>query len=67
MYLKVGKEFLWERIQSRAKEPLDANNARAITRGLLDQYFAGFETPGEDENPIVIDVEACGGEVCPKS
>ena len=35
-----------------------AKNARAISRELFEMYWRGFEVPGAEEDPIVVDIEA---------
>ena len=58
VYLRAGKEFLWDRIQARKKETHSADNAIQLSRELFEQYWTGFNVPNKDENPIIIDVDA---------
>ncbi|KIV99474.1 uncharacterized protein PV09_08894 [Verruconis gallopava] len=57
VYLQARKEFLWQRIQTRAKEAKGADNALDISERLLDRYCSGFEAPTPDENPMIVETE----------
>ncbi|KAK4213573.1 P-loop containing nucleoside triphosphate hydrolase [Rhypophila decipiens] len=51
----ASKELIWQRIQNRRKEGIDADCALEISEELLDQYWDGFEIPS-GEGEIVVDV-----------
>lgn len=58
VYLQASKDFLWDSIQTRRTEPLNANNAKEISKEEFEKYYSGFNVPGEDEDVEIIDVEA---------
>jgi predicted kinase len=62
VYLRASKDFLWKRVQARKKETLGADNAVDLTEEIIERYCAGFEDPGEDEAPIVINAEESYGK-----
>lgn len=55
IYLKAEKDFLWQRITSRAAEERNANSALDITPEIFEKYWIGFERP-EDEGEITVEV-----------
>jgi predicted kinase len=57
VYLRAEKELLWERIQKRRKQGINADSALEISEELFDQYWRGFQAPDESEHPEVIDVK----------
>lgn len=54
VYLSAPKSVLWERIQARRAEGLDADNMYDISAQMLDMFYDGFNVPSE-EGEIVID------------
>lgn len=50
-----SKEFIWNRIQKRRQEGINADSAYEITKEVLDQYWDGFEVP-RNEGEIVIEI-----------
>ena len=58
VYLRAGKEILWERVQARKQETLGADNAIELSRELFEQYWIGFNVPDAEEKPIIIDADA---------
>lgn len=57
VYLRARKDFLGRRIQERRKKGVNADSALEISEELLEQYWDGFQAPGKDEEPEIIDVE----------
>ncbi|KAM7202617.1 P-loop containing nucleoside triphosphate hydrolase [Naviculisporaceae sp. PSN 640] len=51
----ANKELIWQRIQNRRKEGINADCALEISKELLDKYWDGFEIPN-GEGEVVIDV-----------
>ncbi|KAI1456083.1 P-loop containing nucleoside triphosphate hydrolase protein [Annulohypoxylon moriforme] len=57
VYLRVkSKEFVWDRIQKRRREGINAYYEHEMTREMLDKCWDGFEWP-VDEGEIVLEVE----------
>jgi predicted kinase len=56
VYLRAEKTFLWNRIQERRRQGVNADSALEITEELFERYCSGFQAPREDENPEIIDV-----------
>lgn len=54
----ANKELIWQRIQKRRKEGINADGAYEISKELLDKYWDGFEIP-DGEGEVVIDVTEC--------
>ncbi|KAK0629463.1 hypothetical protein B0T17DRAFT_186726 [Bombardia bombarda] len=51
----ASKDIIWNRIERRREQGVNADSALDITPELLDQYWEGFENPvGEGE--VVVDV-----------
>ncbi|KAF2667366.1 P-loop containing nucleoside triphosphate hydrolase protein [Microthyrium microscopicum] len=56
VYLKGDRDVLWRRICERRAKGIDADSAREISSGLLDQFMKDFEVP-KGEGEVVINVE----------
>jgi predicted kinase len=54
VYLSAPKSVLWERIQARRTEGINADCMLEISKDLLDMFYDNFEVPS-GEGEIVVD------------